>query len=73
VKNFRGKIMNDHDRALIPAPQIESGRTVLTPSGRTAIVVSVDTQRGEATVEWPAERASFRLQRLRPVGTEVGQ
>lgn len=40
---------------------------VETPSGRLALVVEVDEEYGEATVEWPdGERANFTFAHLKP-------
>ena len=44
---------------------LRSGDEVRTPTGRAAVIGAVDEKRGEATVEWPAERAAFRLVNLR--------
>ena len=49
------------------------GQLVLTPTGRTARVKSVDRQRGEASVVGEPWAASFRLANLRPLQATDGE
>lgn len=52
-----------------PAPRLDPGSYVITPSGAIAEIISVNREDGEAYVKWAnGETAHMRLKLLRPHG-----
>ena len=55
--------------AQAPTPAFRPGDQVRTPSGRLAIVVEAQDERGEVAIEWPdGQRARFRVTHLQRAG-----